>query len=167
MQNSLQGNMPQEQVLHILHTLAKGSLNTFETLLPFLSKAFPNLVVVEEGLPEMPLLWGDEDPTPLIRALAAASSQGLGLIQSRWCLTQLTSSSSSNVSSLLTKSAALCMTICCRLCNLHMEMSVFRPNFTDFDRRSAQVELAVTAQHTGVVQRCAVCFPRGCSLYRV
>jgi hypothetical protein len=53
MEHSLPGVMPQAQVLHVLISLAGGSLQTFETLLPRLFEAFPNLLVPEEGVPSM------------------------------------------------------------------------------------------------------------------
>jgi hypothetical protein len=138
MQHISKGAMPQDQVLKLLHILAKGSQLWLETLLPFLGEAFPDMVLMKDGLP-MLMPWHNGNSAAMIKALAAASSQGLALATSH-CLGCLSSSNK-----LLSQQAVLSITVCCSLCCSHMDLSVCLST----DARRNQVELAVAAHSSG------------------
>jgi hypothetical protein len=129
----------------LLQALAIGSMDTLETLLPRLQEAFPSLRMSPEETPMLAVLNVYDGSAALIKAIAAACSRGLSLIELSL------SSSSSSSSRRLTQDGLTCIMVCCTLCAGYMDWSILRRTMAGFDPKMQQVELAVAAQSTGAL----------------
>jgi hypothetical protein len=157
MQNSMRGRgyEPESKApqLRVLAELATGNLATFQSQLVTLVKAFPNLLVVENG-PPMLALTLDDYSIEMIRALASSSSRGLLVITP---LLSSGSSSSNSRSSVMAMSSRLsqhqntlmCVVVCMTLYHCYMDVYAVDSKNKARDMRRAQVEVAVAAKSAG------------------